>query len=884
MKKSVILIAFLLIAFQNFAGTRYYRASFRDDPSTTMVISWADNGTSTNAKIYYGATDLGTNYASYPNNHSIDRTVSHRGMNNRFARLTGLTPNTVYYFVIKDNEGVSSRMTFKTLSDDPNVPILFISGGDTRTGVSGFEFEADKSRERRQRGNSLVGKIRPDFVAFSGDYVFSGTNDGQWSDWFSDWQLTLGSNARLVPVVPVFGNHELSEDIDKLFDVPNSNGFFALTFGGNLMRLYNLNSELECDNSQLDWLTNDLQMHTNTSSETHWKSIQYHIPLVPHGEYSPSTTMISCWTPLFQTYKVRLAMEGHSHVEKITWPVVPSSASGSDNGFIRNDSQGTVYAGEGCWGAPLRNLYTYHSSEAAFNWTRNQGKFAGFFLVKVTKQKIQIQTVKFHEATDVTNVGQVAQNDPAATLPSGLTYWVPSNGQVVEILNTNVYNNNADLLNLTTSQGTLNPTFNPSTLTYQVQLPYGSTQVPTISATTSDAEAVVYLTQASSINGTQQQRTANALVIAEDGSTTKNYTVEFSVAPQSDAFLATLVPSQGVLNPSFTGTTLNYSVVLPAGTTNTPTVTATASDPNSSVQITQATSVNGTAIILVTSSDNTNENTYTVTFSTASSNAKEILNFVIPNQTGNSIIDNTASTVVVTMPIGTDVTALIPNISISGVSVNPASGVAQNFTNSVIYTVTATDNSTKQYTVSIELSSVNNDATLILLEANLGSLNPSFDPQLTSYTCDLPTGTNSVIITAQTNDPNANKNIYPPSNLQGTTAQRTGAVLVKASDNTTTKVYTIVFDVLTAINEYNKSNIAVYPNPTQDYVTVKSDYGYNNLKRIEIYNGIGHKLQSYNSFNGESIKIDLSEYSSGAYYVYIITENDILNYKILKTK
>jgi len=883
MKKSIILIVFLLISFQNFAGTRYYRASYRDDPSTTIVISWADDGTSTNAKVYYGTTDFGTNYASYPNNHSIDRTVSHRGMNNRFARLTGLTPNTVYYFVVKDAEGTSARMTFKTLSDDPNVPILFISGGDTRTGVSIVEFEADKSRERRQRGNSLVGKIRPDFVAFSGDYVFSGTNDGQWSDWFSDWQLTLGANARLVPIVPVFGNHELSEDIEKLFDVPNTSGFFALSFGGNLMRLYNLNSELECDATQLNWLTNDLQIHTNTSSETHWKSIQYHIPLVPHGEYSPSTAMISCWTPLFQTYKVRLAMEGHSHVEKITWPVIPSTASGSDNGFIRNDSQGTVYAGEGCWGAPLRNLYTYHSSEAAFNWTRNQGKFAGFFVVKVTKQKIQIQTVKFHEATDVTNVGQVAQNAPAATLPSGLTYWVPSNGQVVEILNTNVYSSDADLNTLSTSQGTLNPTFNPATLTYQVQLPYGSTQVPTISATTSHAEAVVYLTQASSITGTQPQRTANALVIAEDGSTTKNYTVEFSVAPQSEAFLATLVPSQGVLNPSFNETTLNYSVVLPAGTTTVPSVTATASDPNATVQITQPTSTSGTAVVLVTSADNTNQNTYTVTFSVASSTTKEIISFVIPNQIGNSIIDHNANTVVVTLPSGTNVTALVPTISISGVSISPLSGVAQNFTNPVTYTVSASDNSTKQYVVTVNLSSVNNDATLILLETNLGSLNPSFNPQLTSYSCDLPSGTNAVIITAQTNDPNANKNIYPPSNLQGTTAQRTGAVLVRASDNTTTKVYTIVFDVLTSIKSVDVPDFQVFPNPTQDFVTVKSNLNIQNYN-IDLFNGLGHKIESFKVDHSKTTKIDLSRYPAGAYYIYILTDKDVLNYKILKIK
>ncbi len=62
-----------------------------------------------------------------------------------------------------------------------------------------------------------------------------------------------------------------------------------------------------------------------------------------------------------------------------------------------------------------------------------------------------------------------------------------------------------------------------------------------------------------------------------------------------------------------------------------------------------------------------------------------------------------ASDISLIVPAGTDLTALVPTITITGESVSPASGVAQDFTNSVtspvVYTVTAEDATQKVYNV-----------------------------------------------------------------------------------------------------------------------------------------------------------------------------------------
>lgn len=71
----------------------------------------------------------------------------------------------------------------------------------------------------------------------------------------------------------------------------------------------------------------------------------------------------------------------------------------------------------------------------------------------------------------------------------------------------------------------------------------------------------------------------------------------------------------------------------------------------------------------------------------------------------NATIDG--NTITATVPFGTALTALVPTITTSPkATVSPASGVAQNFTNSVTYTVTAEDGSTQTYTVTVSTQGV----------------------------------------------------------------------------------------------------------------------------------------------------------------------------------
>lgn len=409
--KLLLTYLFILIVCFTYGNNDKYRLILVDDPSSTITIGW-NQISGTSPIVHYDTVDHGTNHALYTFSKTEDRAVSHKGMDNRFVRLTGLTPNTNYYFVINDSQGTSQRFWFKTAPND-NSRLSFIAGGDSRNNST-----------PRQNANLLVSKLKPHAVFFGGDMTDSNSST-QWQQWLNDWQLTTAGDGRMFPIIPARGNHETdSSTIYNLFDTPNTNSYYAMTFGNNLIRTYTLNSEISVLGDQLTWLQNDLA----TSSGLTWKMAQYHKPMRPHAAWkAENNTQYDAWAQLFYDESVRLVVDCDSHMAKTTWPVKPSAEPGNDEGFVVEQTNGTVYTGEGCWGAPLR------SNDDDKSWTRNSGSFNQFKLIFVDPTKIELRTIDVNNAA---SVGSVSNTDPF-TLPTLLNVFTPSTGAVVTISNTN---------------------------------------------------------------------------------------------------------------------------------------------------------------------------------------------------------------------------------------------------------------------------------------------------------------------------------------------------------------------------------------------------------------------------------------------------------------
>ncbi|MDR1617932.1 MAG: DUF5018 domain-containing protein, partial [Treponema sp.] len=103
---------------------------------------------------------------------------------------------------------------------------------------------------------------------------------------------------------------------------------------------------------------------------------------------------------------------------------------------------------------------------------------------------------------------------------------------------------------------------------------------------------------------------------------------------------------------------------------------------------------------------------YEVTVYRSDLNSKQITGFYFPflnNAQGTQgpagIINETAKTIAITVPAGTNLNALAPAVYHTGASISPLSGEPKNFSNSIavpgIYTVTARNGSTQPYKVSV---------------------------------------------------------------------------------------------------------------------------------------------------------------------------------------
>ncbi len=99
------------------------------------------------------------------------------------------------------------------------------------------------------------------------------------------------------------------------------------------------------------------------------------------------------------------------------------------------------------------------------------------------------------------------------------------------------------------------------------------------------------------------------------------------------------------------------------------------------------------------------------------SSGKSILGFEVLDVTAD--ISQASNTISVELPLGSDISALSPNITISEkASVTPASGETLDFTNDVLYTVTAEDGTIASYVASIKVTVCTTDETTHSFVAN----------------------------------------------------------------------------------------------------------------------------------------------------------------------
>ncbi len=404
----VFLATLALLPFNSFSKSQFVRVVFNRDASNAATIIW-DQNRGGFLGLYLDTIEPERN--NYRQVFTENTKNGAKGMRNYVVRLTNLKPNQRYYFTIKDSEGFGRTYYFSTVSNQPNTRLSFIAGGDSRD-----------NRATRVKANKLVAKLKAHAVLFNGD--FTGVDiEKQWKEWFADWEHTIDADGRITPLVVTRGNHEHTNQVlVNLFDVPHKKVYYDTQFGGTLLNIVSLNSEIQKVGGQKMFLRRTLEEHKNF----HWQIMQYHRPVRAHVKSKKEMeTQYRNFVPLFERYtNVRLCLENDSHTWKVTWPIVSSKDKDADEGFKRDDVNGIVYAGEGCWGAPLR------AADDLKSWTREAGSVNQFNWIFVSQDKIELYTVAYDNSDEVTPLTETNRFD----FPSKINLLGPKNGTKVEIL------------------------------------------------------------------------------------------------------------------------------------------------------------------------------------------------------------------------------------------------------------------------------------------------------------------------------------------------------------------------------------------------------------------------------------------------------------------
>jgi hypothetical protein len=250
--------------------------------------------------------------------------------------LNNLNPGTVYYLSVKTADGVSREYHFKTAPKD-QTPFKLIYAGDSRTHL-------DVARQISSQISTMI-ELDDSIIALlhGGDYAYTTRRD-VWKDWLESYALTTTEKGKLLPIIPVIGNH----------DVQGKSPFFRQAYGypGGELDYYTcrltpeisilcLNTEISADGDQRIFLQSEL--NKLKSEKIKWQLAAYHKPAFPAIK-QPSSAKVS-WVPLFDEFNLDLVLESDGHCIKRTVPI--------RNG--KEDPAGTVYLGEGGYGAPQRD-------------------------------------------------------------------------------------------------------------------------------------------------------------------------------------------------------------------------------------------------------------------------------------------------------------------------------------------------------------------------------------------------------------------------------------------------------------------------------------------------------------------------------------------------
>jgi hypothetical protein len=352
----VVLCALAPVAGRAQAEVSGIYLTWRDDPATTITVNWLSLYAEAPTTVWYRRAP-----GEWRRAEGAGQPLRPSGLWVRRVQLRELEPDAVYEIAIGATapSGTQGLPTFRTMPRELRRAVSFVTGGDMM-----------HTREMVDAMNKQAGRLDPDFALLGGDLAYGNNEDvTRQIDFFQSWMIhARGRDGRLIPMVPVIGNHEVARDgksgsvirevhashFYTLFDFPGGKARQVLDFGSYLS-LVNLDSEHTeaIEGAQAAWLGETLAARAKQT----FLFACYHFPAYGSAkapgpgklpiDHPRSIAIREHWIPHLERYGVTAVFENDHHNFKRTHRL---------RGHRRDDDNGLLYLGDGAWGVRTRTV------------------------------------------------------------------------------------------------------------------------------------------------------------------------------------------------------------------------------------------------------------------------------------------------------------------------------------------------------------------------------------------------------------------------------------------------------------------------------------------------------------------------------------------------
>jgi hypothetical protein len=304
MKLSIIIILILLVFVSNSAQVVDRYNVIQKPTETSVCVVWRTTSSSV------GTINWGLSPVSLSNTESLNTATQ-----KHVYELTGLSPNTKYYYQTSTDGGFLSDIDyFYTAKTDSTKNVSFLHYGDC-----GYNNSVQNDIAALMIADST------DFGVVTGD-VDQGNGDNYDEVFFGPYQNLLKNSCQYTAL----GNHDTYADngatyLDDFY-LPTNNPlqterYYSYTWGNAKFICLDSNIPYPIGTDQHNWLLDELKCNDRQwlfvffhyPPWTNAWSADYYLPFSPYFLYQGTEDMRTDLVPYFESYNVDFVLNGHSH-------------------------------------------------------------------------------------------------------------------------------------------------------------------------------------------------------------------------------------------------------------------------------------------------------------------------------------------------------------------------------------------------------------------------------------------------------------------------------------------------------------------------------------------------------------------------------------------